>query len=353
MPHWHRRLRPRQRSQCQNLRNTLPLQQTTGVLHQRLHRNLTYSAAKPSKRIRTTHAATFPGCRVRTFSLIAHHHPLTSPASSVTCPNSKQICATNTYFGVHGCCDPASLSACTIATTCIPSSAMSASCTNDACSTNNAIAKCTEGTATECYQWLFAYDSTTMTQHGCTATGFTATAQRSYGLSTTSKPSHITVTITASYSPATTPTSSTPPSEPTTKKQSLGPIIGGTLGGCTILSLVALTAFLIHRRRQQQHPPQPPVSTFHHTSPDFDPTGFHTGWSSQDIKTWQQSGGVHTPGVPYLGVSEVHGHDRAVEVEAPEKTKGGGWRVPGRAAVEVEAGGRETGGWRGAVEAPG
>lgn len=38
---------------------------------------------------------------------------------------------------------------------------------------------------------------------------------------------------------------------------------------------------------------------------------------------------------PLLGVSEVHGDDRAVEVEAPEKTKVG-WVAPGRAPVEVE-----------------
>ncbi|KAF2628818.1 hypothetical protein BU25DRAFT_409845 [Macroventuria anomochaeta] len=281
-------------------------------------------------------------------------------ASSITCPNS-QICATNTFFGVHGCCDPSSLSACIIATTCIPSSVMSASCTNDACSSDNAIAKCTESTAPECYKWLFAYESTTMTQNGCAARGFTSTAPYSYGL--TSTPSPIIVTVTASASPASTPTSTLNEGEGGEKKQTLGPIVGGTIGGCTILSLVALTAFLIHRRRvnarqehAQTHPPL--TSQYYHNSPEFDPNGFPTtnGWSEQDIKNWQQQGGVHRPGVPYFGVSEVHGYDRAVEVEAPEKTKPGQWQVPGTRPVEVEAEApvrdEKRRFWRGPVEAP-
>jgi hypothetical protein len=93
---------------------------------------------------------------------------LTPPASSITCPNS-QICATNTYYGIHGCCDPSSLSACTIATSCVPFSAMSTSCTDDLCSKDNAIAKCTASTAPDCYKYLFVYSTGTMSQQGCTS----------------------------------------------------------------------------------------------------------------------------------------------------------------------------------------
>ena len=208
----------------------------------------------------------------------------------------------------------------------------------------------------ECYEWLFAYESTVMTQHGCTSSGFTSTAQRTYGAT----PSAVVVTVTATPSPATTPTSTSTSSAggEAGKKQSFGPIIGGTVGGCIIISLVALTAFLIHRRRQKKKTTTqpPPTSQFHHhhNSPEFSPAGFHTGWSEQDIKTWQQSGGVHRPGGLYTGVSEVHGQDRAVEVEAPEKSKGVGWQQAGRGAVEVEAPVRneKRGSWRGAVEAP-
>lgn len=300
--------------------------------------------------------------------------PLTRPASPIACPNS-QICATNTYFGVHGCCPSSDLSACTIATTCVPSSAMSVSCTDSACSSNDAIAKCTASTAQECYRYLFDYGSTIMTQNGCTSSGFTSTIPRTYGPTSTSVfivTQTVIQSVSASHDAATTDTSSA--GSAGEKKQSLGPIVGGTIGGCTIISLVALTAFLIHRRRLKlkeehnaAHPP--PVSQYHHhNSPEFDPNGFQTtnGWTEQDIKTWQQTGGVHRSNAPgqYVGVSEVHGEDRAVEVEAPEKTKSGHWHVPGVAPVEVEApAGAEMVGfeqrrdekkkwWRGPSEAP-
>ncbi|KAF9700140.1 hypothetical protein EKO04_001216 [Ascochyta lentis] len=249
-------------------------------------------------------------------------------ASSITCANPKAICATNTFYGVHGCCDPSALSACTIATSCIASTAMTSLCTNDACSTDNAIAKCTAPASPECYRWLFAYDSTTMTQHGCAATGYTSTAQRSYGASRT--PSAL----------VTAPASSLPSSSPslvaaTQKNQSLGPIVGGTVGGCVVLSLVALAAFLIHRRRRRC------TTRYPHSDPQFYSTGFPT-WSAQDLKAWQLAGGVRRPDAPYLGVSEVHGDDRAVEVEALEKGKVGRWQV----GVRVRVGFRARWRWR-------
>ncbi|KAH6633604.1 hypothetical protein C7974DRAFT_175190 [Boeremia exigua] len=260
-------------------------------------------------------------------------------ASPVSCPNSNAVCATNTFYGVHGCCDAANLSSCTIATACIPSTAIRSSCTDSSCTSDSAIAKCTAGTATECYQWLFAYDTTTMTQHGCAPSAFTSTAQRTYGPLSSSIPVK-TVTVTASASPVTTAPSE-PPSSP--KKQSLGPIVGGTVGGCTVISLVALAAFIIHRRRRRARASAPPPSMFSHNSPSFDPRGFPAeSWNANDVKTG--------PSAPCLGVAEVHGHDRAVEVEAREKVKGR-WYVPGRGAVEVEGQGREKGGW-GVVEAP-
>lgn len=358
---WRQLCRPRRRLQCQNLHSFSRLQQTAGAPRPPRHLISISSAAKLCRQMRATHAATFPGYQVRTFSLIGDHS-LTSSASPISCPTS-QICATNTYFGVHGCCPSSDLSACTIATTCIPSSAMSASCTDDTCSSNDAIAKCTASTAQECYRYLFDYGSTIMTQNGCTSSGFTSTIPRTYGPTSTPV---IVVTVTAP--PVNTPTSSLT-STPTGngeghKKQSLGPIVGGTIGGCTIVSLVALAAFFIHRRRlklKQQHNAAhpPPTSQFQHSSPAFDSNGFQTtsGWSEQDIKSWQQSGGVYRPGAHgYVGVSEVHGEDRAVEVEAPEKTKSGHWQLPGVAPVEVEAPveirDEKKRWWRGPAEAP-
>ena len=230
---------------------------------------------------------------------------------------------------------------------------MSSLCTNDICSSDNAIAKCTESTAMECYKWLIAYDTTTMTHNGCTSKGFTSTIPHSYGPTFTPSTIIVTETVTKSMFSASTLTS---PNSSGEKRQSLGPIVGGTVGGCTILSIVALTAFLVHRRRVKAKSSQPPsTSEYHRNSPEFDPNGFPTtGWSEQDIKNWQQSGGVHRPGVLHMGVSEVHGEDRAVEVEAPEKTKAGHWHAPGHGPVEVEAPMRDEKKrwWRAPVEAP-
>lgn len=251
---------------------------------------------------------------------------------------------------------------------------MSASCTDSACSSDDAIAKCTASTAQECYRYLFDYGSTIMTQNGCTSSGFTSTIPRTYGPTSTPIIVVTQTVYTGTPQSATTLTSMSSGSGAGGKPQSLGPIVGGTIGGCTIISLVALAAFLIHHRRlklKEQHNAAhpPPTSQYHHhSSPEFDPNGFQTasGWTEQDIKTWQQTGGVHRPSAPgqYVGVSEVHGEDRAVEVEAPEKTKSGHWHVPGVAPVEVEApAGAATIGfaqprdekkrwWRGPSEAP-
>lgn len=243
---------------------------------------------------------------------------------------------------------------------------MSSLCTDAACSSDNAVAKCTASDAQECYRWLFKYESTIMTQHGCAAKGFTSTALRDYGAMESSSTQAaespmLSPTTSSSFSGATGTSTAAKPQ----KKQSLAPIIGGTIGGCTILSLVALSAFLIHRRRRAARSlhPHPPASS-PHNAPEFHPNGFPTSaWAAQqDSKTWQTGAGGNNPltsaGQPYLGIAEVHGHDRAVEVEAPEKTKTGHWVAPGIAPVEVEAptpgAGEKRRWWRGSpvVEAP-
>lgn len=319
--------------------------------------------------LKAIHAVSCPGFRVRILSLTASirylYSILTLPASPVSCPNSKDNCATNTYFGVLGCCDPSASSPCTIATTCIPSADIASLCTDSGCSSNAAIAKCTASSAQECYRWLFDYGTTVMTQHGCTAKGFTSTALRNAG------PVTVTVTFSPSASASASPTPTdlftTQPSTSGGKKPSIGPIVGGTVGGCIILSLVALAAFLIHRRRVKKSLSStpspnlpPPVSPFPHNSPEFSPVGFASptspgGWTENEIKSWQQAGSVYRPGVPMLGISEVHGEDRAVEMEVNEKGKRG-WVVPGVGPVEVEAPvlGRDEKKrwWRGPVEAP-
>ncbi|CAO2655994.1 Nn.00g047970.m01.CDS01 [Neocucurbitaria sp. VM-36] len=255
--------------------------------------------------------------------------------SSITCNNPTQICATNTYLGVHGCCDSAaSLASCTIPTTCIPQTAMSTACTDAACSNNAAIAKCTDGGLAECYEWLFVYPKTTMTQHGCAASQFTSTALRGWGVSSSSGEEGAAKTVTVTAPPATTPTTSTTPSSPSSgskKPPSLGAIIGGTIGGCILLSTIAFAFFLCYRRRtaRQFDESKPKLngnnsSDYPHSVTEYNPAGFHGRFVESDHKLWQQQqylGAVHResnavpeyPGMSQAGVVEVDGVQRPVE----------------------------------------
>ncbi|KAF2864619.1 hypothetical protein BDV95DRAFT_294274, partial [Massariosphaeria phaeospora] len=109
--------------------------------------------------------------------------------SSITCPISSQVCVTHSRNGVHGCCDDADVAGCIIATACIPSSQISASC-NSACSQDNLVTKCSASDAPHCYEWLFVYSSTrTMTQHGCSAIPFTSSASRHFNDTNAAPPS--------------------------------------------------------------------------------------------------------------------------------------------------------------------
>ncbi|KAF1912692.1 hypothetical protein BDU57DRAFT_374967 [Ampelomyces quisqualis] len=166
--------------------------------------------------------------------------------SSLTCPPSS-ICATNTLNGVHGCCPPSSLSACTIPTTCIPSSSIVTLCTDTLlCISNEAVLKCTASSAPECVRWIISYSKTSMTQHSCGSTAFTSTAQRSYGGPASSiSPAEVTVTIAST--PSATPTL-TPVSLPA--KPNLAAIIGGTIAACTAISFAILSVVLLRRHRK-------------------------------------------------------------------------------------------------------
>ncbi|KAH7346029.1 hypothetical protein BKA66DRAFT_478375 [Pyrenochaeta sp. MPI-SDFR-AT-0127] len=252
--------------------------------------------------------------------------------SSITCFDTNAICATNTYLGVHGCCNPSSLSECVIPTTCIPATAMSTECTDAACSSNAAIAKCTGAGLGECYKWLFVYPTDTMTQHGCAESGFTLTAQRSWGVSLRSS---VETSITsASAPPASTPTQT--PSGSGSSRPSIGAIVGGTIGGCAVVSLIAFGIFLWYRRRKAQRdsiiqPPKPATHYHSHSMTEYNPTGFqNTGtYVEEDHKLWQQHrqqqqehGGVYRPptqqmpqypGMRQYGIVEVDGIQRPVE----------------------------------------
>jgi hypothetical protein len=197
---------------------------------------------------------------------------------------------------------------------------MSTLCTDAACSSNAAIAKCTEATAPECYRYIIMYSRTSMTQHGCTIKGFTATALRSYGpMPNSVAPEYKTVTVqvTPSSTPTLTPSTDASPN--------LGAIVGGTIGGCSVLSVIVLFAFLLHRRRRKareslvSHSDKPDVGVV-----EYDPHGFPT--PTIEAKWQQHQGPVPRAndaapqypgmGAARYGVVEVDGLQRAVEAPA-------------------------------------
>ncbi|RMZ74556.1 hypothetical protein GMOD_00003607 [Pyrenophora seminiperda CCB06] len=254
--------------------------------------------------------------------------------TAVTCPISTETCATNTYFGAHGCCDPASKSACTLATACIASTAMSASCTDKACSTNAAIAKCTDSSAPACYEWRFIYDRMVFTQHGCAATPFTSTAFHSLGMDlSSSNANKETLAATVGQEPLITPTLSDTAFSSSSTKPGIGVIVGGTIGACFFVSFIALVVFLVWRRHRaaRRNGMQPQRRTI----VEYNPLGFPSSVFSSpanpyedDYKRWQQrqpaQRGVEIPqylgmGQGRLGIVEVDGIEQPVEAPTAEK----------------------------------
>ncbi|KAH7135921.1 hypothetical protein B0J11DRAFT_174598 [Dendryphion nanum] len=183
---------------------------------------------------------------------------------SLTCNKPGYICATNAVFAAHGCCDSSSISTCVLPTQCIPMSSISASC-NDSCMSNNMIAKCTLSTAAECYEWRYVYGTTTtMTEHGCGASAFTLSVQRSLTASDitySDLPSSITIdtnpfpaTSTKTASTSTShPTPTLLPAHPSEKsKPPIGAIIGGSVGGFAVLSALLFGLLFLYLRSKKE-----------------------------------------------------------------------------------------------------
>ncbi|KAF2271608.1 uncharacterized protein EI97DRAFT_462658 [Westerdykella ornata] len=196
---------------------------------------------------------------------------------SLTCNDPGYICATNTFYGVHGCCDPAAISTCSLYTSCVNSANM-ASCTG-ACLSDDMIAKCTKSSAAFCYEWRYVYASTVMTEHGCASTSWTISAWRTHsnqasrdisdapnavtdptgdsssvqrltGLPTISRSSPTTSSAPTSSS-STTSTSTSTPSD-TGSKTNVGAIAGGVVGGVVVLAALAFgLVFLVMRNRKK------------------------------------------------------------------------------------------------------
>lgn len=76
---------------------------------------------------------------------------------SLTGSLPRNICVINTYYGVHGCCDPYKpASDCTLLTACIPLTALATDCDQD-CSSNDFIGKCSDSSASDCATMTFVY----------------------------------------------------------------------------------------------------------------------------------------------------------------------------------------------------
>ncbi|KAH9864106.1 hypothetical protein J1614_010039 [Plenodomus biglobosus] len=209
---------------------------------------------------------------------------------------------------------------------------MSASCTDAACTSNAAIAKCTAASSHQCYQFLIQYSNTVMTQHGCTSSALTLTAQRSWGViksSSYATPSIVTVTQIPLSTPIPTPTSSQLVSPNRTTTHNIGIIVGCTIGGALFFSIIALIALLVYRRRtlakqnQNQHKrtstsdAAPPAS---HPVTQYGAVSAPSAYSEADGKVWQGLSPAMTlvpvyPGMgsERVGIVEVDGTDRLVE----------------------------------------
>ncbi|XP_014551981.1 hypothetical protein COCVIDRAFT_111512 [Bipolaris victoriae FI3] len=256
-----------------------------------------------------------------------------SPDSPIICANPTQTCATNTFFGIHGCCNPASNTPCTLATSCIASTAMTASCTDTACSSDEAIVKCTASTAQECYQWHFIYDNMVMTQHGCAETAFTSTAYRSPGMSMlslsntkTGERKTVTATVTTREVVSGIPTAATEDRASTNssegKKNSLGAVIGGTVGACIFVCFLAFVVFLAWRRRRDLTGQN--AQSYRQQQRQQSMVQYHAVVYEDANKAWDQQRGVVVcereicmgDGV---GVVEMDGTQRPIEAPTGEK----------------------------------
>jgi hypothetical protein len=185
------------------------------------------------------------------------------------------------------------------------------------------VTRCTASSAPECYQLSIIYETATVVQHGCAAEKYTSTAYRTPGL-TSSLPADqlVTVTVTAGSS---TPTTTSSSSAPTSAKTHLGPIIGGTVAGCVVLSCLLASLFIWRRRKRAaattaaiSHPPTPALtdapSPFPaHAVTEYNPLGFAGYQHPDDAKTWVPHGAVWRPEVQRYAV-EVDGREGRVEV---------------------------------------
>jgi hypothetical protein len=266
------------------------------------------------------------------YSTLSPLSPLadSSTESSITCSNPSDVCATNSFYGVHGCCNSASISDCIIATSCIPSTALSTACAS-LCTIDAAVTLCTASSALECYQLSIIYETATVIQHGCAAEKYTSTAYRIPGL-TSSPPADKLVTVTVTSGPGIpTSDSDSAAADSGTSKSHLGPIIGGTVAGCVVVSCLLVSYFIWLRRKRTaaaaaaaaaalSHAPSPAPSPFSTPSPfpaqpvtEYNPLGFAGYTHPDDAKGWVPNGAVWRPEVQRYAV-EVDGREGRVEV---------------------------------------
>ncbi|KAF9741563.1 hypothetical protein PMIN06_011188 [Paraphaeosphaeria minitans] len=189
--------------------------------------------------------------------------------SAFTCRQSKYQCATNTYYGNHGCCDPYQpASSCTLYTTCLPQTLLSKSC-DRGCSSNDYIAKCSLTANPECYEFHFVYTTagrtTTMKEWGCTDTATTGEIPLTWSGYSTPGSGDTSTSSSSLTSPTTSPTPTETPQQVTKsdgKPNNTPAIIGGVLGGLVIVgALIFAIVFLVlrdlRRKREVQLAQQP------------------------------------------------------------------------------------------------
>ncbi|PSN65290.1 hypothetical protein BS50DRAFT_678073 [Corynespora cassiicola Philippines] len=156
----------------------------------------------------------------------------------VTCTQGD-LCVTNTFHGVHGCCKPP-IESCTLPTTCMPNSLLSVSCTDAACQMDNLILKCNNTGAPECNEYHYIHSTRTiMTQHGCAESAFTLLVLRSY--EEINEGTTITVYVENSKDVSSTVTV-------VSSNRNVAAIAGGSVGGVAVVAATIVGVLVMLRK---------------------------------------------------------------------------------------------------------
>ncbi|OCK88769.1 uncharacterized protein K441DRAFT_700303 [Cenococcum geophilum 1.58] len=185
----------------------------------------------------------------------------------VTCRVDGDVCVTNTFNGVFGCCPGTDIIDCLLATACVPYASLGYC--NAACRSDNYITRCGSA-APYCQYDIFVFPDTEFTYFGCAIAGTVVTVYPTYNggsVTVTYAPFTATTTLTTTATPPPTITSSAPPASlsttttptptptptPMPTPTPAGAIAGGVVGGIAVLAALGFGIFYLLTRRRREN----------------------------------------------------------------------------------------------------